>query len=163
MVSVVEVSTTTFPKFLASIQTCAPFPKCSASNTFTYKGAHNFAKEITCIMLEMLNQKSMEFQRTMMEKFLNLPSLQPLLLEFVQNPKKIQQCAIVCENIASAWSGLKFCIGKDKYVARNVVEPIMVSSSNPQSLQAIKSCLGMNKRTIQRASVWRKLLDPKKK
>jgi hypothetical protein len=84
MSSIAEVHVT-LHEFWASRYTCAPFPKCSAPNTFIDKGAHNFAKEITCIMLNMLNQKSMEFQRTMMEKFLHLPSLQPLLPKFVQN------------------------------------------------------------------------------
>jgi hypothetical protein len=38
------------------------------------------------------------------------------------------QCANVFNNLAFAWEGLKFGIGKDKYVAKNVVEVAMVSS-----------------------------------
>ncbi len=158
MASIVEVPITLL-EFWVLGQTCVPLLECSAPNTFTDRDAHNFAKEITCIMLEMLNQNSIEFQRTMMEKFLHLLSLQPLLPKFVQNQKRIQQCAAVCESIASAWSGLKFGIEKDKYVAQKIVKAIVVSSSGPVSLQATKSCLGMNKRTIQRVFRLKKLLD----
>ncbi len=66
---------------------------------------------------------------------------------------------IVCDNITNAWSGLKFGIEKDKYVGQNAIEVVVMSSSGPKSLQATKSCLGMNKRTIQRAFRQRKLLD----
>jgi hypothetical protein len=55
---------------------------------------------------------------------------------------------------------LKFGIKKDKYVGRNVIEVVVVSSSGPKSLQAIKSCLGMYKRTIQRASKQTLLENP---
>jgi hypothetical protein len=38
------------------------------------------------------------------------------------------QCANVFNNLTFAWEGLKFGIGKDKYVAKNVGEVAMVSS-----------------------------------
>jgi len=80
-----------------------------------------------------------------MEKLLCLPCLHPLLPRFFQNQKQLQQCAIVCESISSAWSGLKDGIEKDKYVVRNVAEIIVVSSSGLNCLHAWKSCLGTNK------------------
>jgi len=117
------------PKFWASIKTCTPFPKCSAPNTSSDKATHIFAKEIVSIVLDMLNPKTIEFQKIVMEKLLCLPCLHPLLPRFFPNQKQLQQCATVCESISSAWSGLKYGIEKDKYVVRNVVEVIVVSSS----------------------------------
>jgi hypothetical protein len=60
------------------------------------------------------------------EKFLCVESWQALLPKFIQNKKHLQQCATVCENITSVWSGLKYGVQKDKYIAHNVVEAVVV-------------------------------------
>jgi len=109
-------------------------------------------KEIVSIVLDMLNLKIVEFQKILMEKLLCLPCLHLLLLGFFQNQKQLQQCATVCESIFSAWSGLKYGITEDKYVAHNIV-----SSSGLNSLQARKCCLGMNKIIIHRAHQQKKV------
>jgi hypothetical protein len=72
----------------------------------------------------MLNPKTIEFQKIVMEKLL---CLHPLLLGFFQNQKQLQQCATICESISNAWSGLKYGIKKDKYVVCNVARVIVVS------------------------------------
>jgi hypothetical protein len=54
---------------------------------------------------------------------------------------------------------LKYNVGKDQYVVRNVVEADVVSSNNIKNLRVAKSCLGMNRRTIMRAFERRKFID----
>jgi len=140
------------PRFWASRETCTPFLECSALNTSSNKATHIFAKEIVSIVLDMLNLKIVEFQKIVMEKLLCLPCLHLLLPGFFQNQKQLQQCATVWESIFSAWSGLKYGIKEDKYVAHNIV---LASSLN--SLQAGKCCLGMNKIIIHRAHQQKKV------
>jgi hypothetical protein len=53
----------------------------------------------------------------------------------------------------------KFGIKKDKYVVRNIVEAIVVSSGGLNNLQARKRCLGMKKIIIHRVHQQRKLID----
>jgi len=138
------------PKLWASIKTCTPFLECSAPNTRFDKATHIFAKEIVSIVLDMLNPKTIEFQKIVMEKLLCLPCLHPLLFGFFQNQKQLQQCATICESISNAWSGLKYGIKKDKYVVHNVVGVIVVSYSGLNCLQAGKRCLGTNKIIVHR-------------
>jgi len=57
------------PRFWASIKTCIPLPKCSAPNTSFDKATHIFVKEIFSIVLDMLNPKTIEFQKIMMESY----------------------------------------------------------------------------------------------
>jgi hypothetical protein len=146
------------PRFWASIKTCIPLPKCNAPNTSFDKAAHIFAKEIVSIVLDMLNPKTIEFQKIMMEKLWCLPCLHPLLPGFFQNQKQLQQCATICKSIYNAWSGLKYGIKKDKYVVRNVAKVIVVSSSDLNCLQAGKCCLIMNKIIVHRMHQQKKLI-----
>ncbi len=91
------------PRFWASTETCTPFLECRASNTSSSMATHIFAKEIISIVLDMLNPKTIKFQKIVMEKLL---CLHPLLPGFFQNQKQLQQHAKVCESTFSAWSGL---------------------------------------------------------
>jgi hypothetical protein len=147
------------PRFWASTKACIPILECSAPNTGSNRVPHIFAKEIVSIVLDMLNPKTIEFQKIVMEKLLCLPCLHPHLLGFFQNQKQLQQCATVGESIYSAWTGLKYAIKKDKYVIRNVVEAIVVSFGDLNSLQAKNRCLGMNKIIVHRVHQRRKLID----
>ncbi len=56
---------------------------------------------------------------------------------------------------------MKHGVGKDIYVAQNVIEMAIVSTSSSTSLGAMKSCIGLNKRTLRRGFYRRQVLDVK--
>ena len=70
-------------------------------------------------------------------------------------------CEAVCDSIASAWDHLKYGVGKDKYVARNVVEVAVVSTTSGSNMLGAGKCIGLNRRSLLRGSHRRQLLDAK--
>ena len=42
----------------------------------------------------------------------------------------------VCNGLKEAWKGLKYGIGRDQYLARNVIEAAVISVGDDQSIQA---------------------------
>jgi hypothetical protein len=83
--------------------------------------------------------------------------------DYVVKCEKLLQCEDVCNSLATVWKGLKYGAGKDIYVARNVVEAIVISTSSSTSLRVVGNCVGLNRRTLRRAFHQRQLLDAKEK
>jgi hypothetical protein len=54
----------------------------------------------------------------------------------------LQDCATVCSSLAIAWNDLKYGNGKDKYLAWNVVEVVVVSLGESMNVKAVGRCLG---------------------
>jgi hypothetical protein len=67
------------------------------------------------------------------------------------------QCANVFNNLAFAWEGLKFGIGKDKYVAKNVIEVAMVFSKGHNIKATFSNYVGLHKKTINFFVKWKQL------
>lgn len=65
----------------------------------------------------------------------------------------------MCDGLAQAWSRLKYGIGKDRFLARNVIEAIVISIGDDRCMRAAATCVGMNKRTVRRAIQRRSLLN----
>jgi hypothetical protein len=76
--------------------------------------------------------------------------------------EKLLQCEDVCNSLAIAWKGLKYGAG-NIYVARNILEAIVTSTSSSTSLRVVGSCVGLNRRTLKRAFHQKQLLDAKEK
>ncbi len=87
--------------------------------------------------------------------------LQSVMLDYVVRWKKLLQCNDVCNSLVIASKGLKHGVGKDIYVAQNVIEVAIVSTSSNTSLGATRSCIGLNKRTLRRGFYQRQVLDVK--
>jgi hypothetical protein len=59
--------------------------------------------------------------------------------------------------------GLKYGAGKYIYVALNVVEATIISTSSRIGLKAIGNCVGLKRRALRKNFHWRQLLDAKEK
>lgn len=82
-----------------------------------------------------------------------------MLPNFIAQREDLEQCRVVCDGLAQAWSGLKYGIGRDKKLARNVIEAAVISLEDERCFQAAASVIGMNRRTIRRAKDRRSLLN----
>jgi hypothetical protein len=56
---------------------------------------------------------------------------------------------------------LKYDHRKDQYLARTVLEAIVISMEDRKARKAALYCIGMNKRTLQRAIKHRQVLNDK--
>ena len=125
------------------------------------KAASRFGKNWAVSFLEETNTRGLEFQKMVVESILGSTALQHVMPEYVLKRKKLLGCEAVCDSIASAWDHLKFGVGKDKYVARNVVEVAVVSTTSGSNMLGAGKCIGLNRRSLLRGSHRRQLLDAK--
>jgi hypothetical protein len=95
--------------------------------------------------------KGLEYQKAVLDKLLEQPLLQQVLPAVVVQREEIEQCRLICSGIADAWSKLKFGLGRDRYLARNVIEAAVIDVKDKRSAQAAAHRIGMNKRTLRRA------------
>lgn len=79
--------------------------------------------------------------------------------EYVSKRRQLELSRVVCDGLAEAWSGLKYGIGKDRFLARNVIEAAVISIGDDRCMRAAATCVGMNKRTVRRAIQRRSLLN----
>lgn len=70
-----------------------------------------------------------------------------------------EHCRVVCNGIAEAWSELKYGVGRDRYVARNVIEAAVIDVEDSRAAIAASRCIGMNRRTLRRAVARRRMLN----
>lgn len=108
---------------------------------------------------ELTSGRGVEFQRAVLERFLTSPVLQQVLPESVVRRKEYEQCRVVCNGLASAWSSLKYAKGTDHHRARNVIEAVVISLDDVDCVEAASTCVGMNKRTLRRAVLRRRSLN----
>lgn len=108
--------------------------------------------ELTC-------GRGLQYQQAVLQKLLEQPLLQPALPESVVKRDDREHCRVVCNGIADAWSELKYGVGKDKYIARNVIEAAVISVDDSRTVLAASKCIGMNRRTLRRAVARRRLLN----
>ena len=125
------------------------------------KAASRFGKNWALSLLQETNTRGLEFQKMVVESILGSTALQHVMPDYVLKRKKLLGCEVVCDSIASAWDHLKFGVGKDKYVARNVVEVAVVSTTSGSNMLGAGKCIGLNRRSLLRASHRRQLLDAK--
>ena len=103
--------------------------------------------------------RGLDYQRAVLKRLLEHPLLQPVFPESVVKRGELGQCQVVCNGIASAWLELKYGVGRDRYVARNVIEAAVISVDDSKSVQAASKCIGMNRRTLRRAVKRRRMLN----
>ncbi len=75
---------------------------------------------------------------------------------------ELLQCEIVCKSLKATWNSLKYGVGKDQYVAQNVVKAVVVSTSYLSRLTIVKKCVGLNRRSLRRVVHQRQMLDAKR-
>ena len=108
---------------------------------------------------ELTSGKGVEFQRAVLERFLTSLVLTHVLSESVVRRREYEQCRVVCNGLASAWSNLKYAKGKDHHIARNVLEAAVISLEDADCVEAAATCVGMNKRTLRRGVLRRSSLN----
>ena len=123
------------------------------------KAASRFGNSWAVSLLQATNTRGLEFQKAVVESILGSAALQHIMPEYVLKRKKLLGCEVVCDSIASAWDHLKFGYGKDKYLARNVVEVAVVSTTSGSNMLGAGKCIGLNRKALLRASQRRQLLD----
>ena len=116
------------------------------------------ARELAYTVNELTCGRGLEYQRAVLDKLLDHPLLQRALPEIVVQCRESEHCRVVCNGIADAWKELKFGIGRDKYLARNVIEAAVISVRDARTGQAAAECIDMNRRTIRRAVSRQQLL-----
>jgi hypothetical protein len=84
------------------------------------------------------------------------------MLDYVVKHMELLQCEIVCKSLKVTWKGLKCGVGKDQYVAQNVVKAVVVSTSYLFRLTTIRKCVGLNRRSLRRVVHQRQMLDAKR-
>jgi hypothetical protein len=117
------------------------------------------ARELAILIHEETSARGLAYQKVVIEKLLDQPLLHPALPECVLKRKELQYCRTVCNGVADAWSSLKYGVGRDGYLARNVIEAAVISVGEEECMQAARTCVGMNKRTVHRAVERRRRLN----
>jgi hypothetical protein len=94
-----------------------------------------YARWIAYTVHEMTYGKGLEYQRAVLSKILEQPVLQEALSEYAINRAELEQCRAVCKGLKDAWSALKYGNGRDQYMARNVIEAVVISVGDNQCLK----------------------------
>lgn len=115
------------------------------------RAAAKHARDLAYTVNELTSGRGLEYQRAVLDKFLEHPLLAHVLPDSVLNRKRLEHCRIVCNGLADAWSGLKYGVGRDRYLARNVIEAAVISVKDDECIQAAARCIGMNRKTLRRA------------
>jgi hypothetical protein len=123
------------------------------------RAATEAAKELALALHSLTNSGGLDYQKALFQKLLEQPILQNLLPEYVVHRKELESCRVVCDGLHDAWSGLKFGFGRDKKLARNVIEAAVISLQDERCFQAAATAIGMNRRTLRRAKERRSLLN----
>ena len=117
------------------------------------------ARELAYTVNELTAGRGLEYQRAVLLKLLEQPLLRPALPEAVVKMDEREHCRVVCNGIAEAWSALKYGVGRDRYMARNVIEAAVVDVKDARAATAASRCIGMNRRTLRRAIARRRMLN----
>jgi hypothetical protein len=119
------------------------------------KAAAFYARRLAYTINELTVGKGLGYQRSVLSKVLEKPVLQEALLEYAINRAELEQCRAVCTGLKDVWFALKYGNGRDQYMARNVIEVVVISIGDNQCLK------GMNKRMLRKAVSHRTLLNDK--
>jgi predicted ATPase len=109
------------------------------------------AGRLAFTLIEQTSAKGYEYQKKVLQKFLDMPMLQHIMPTNVVQRKELQSCRAVCHGLAEAWKELKYGKGKDQMLARNVIEAAVISIDDDKCLKAAARCIGFNKKTLRRA------------
>ncbi|KAG0572176.1 hypothetical protein KC19_VG074600 [Ceratodon purpureus] len=123
------------------------------------KAASIQAKALVHDIHSMTAERGLEYQRMVFLRMLEQPLLQPILPNFVIKRKKLQDCQVVCTGVANAWSDLKYKVGRDRSLARAVIEAAVMCLEDERCVQAAAKCIGMNRKTLRRGVRRRRLLN----
>lgn len=124
-----------------------------------HRAAAAHAKKMATMICEETGSRGEEYQKIFIQKLLEQPLLENVVPEYVSQRRTLQLSKVVCDGLAHAWSGLKYGIGKDRTLARNVIEAAVISIGDDRCMRAAATCVGMNKKTIRRAIQRRALLN----
>ena len=124
-----------------------------------HRAAAAHAKKVAFSISAETGTRGEEYQRVFLQKLIEQPVLARVVPEYVSQRRQLQLSGVVCDGLAQAWSGLKFGIGKDRTLARNVIEAAVISIGDERCMRAAANCVGMNKKTIRRAIHRRALLN----
>lgn len=127
--------------------------------TLLHRAAAAHAKKIALRISEETGTKGEEYQRVFLQKLIEQPVLANVVPDYVSQRRQLQLSGVVCDGLAQAWSRLKYGIGRDRFLARNVIEAAVISIGDERCMRAAATCIGMNKRTIRRAIRRRSLLN----
>ena len=141
-------------RIVAALETTISIPAPDVSNVVLDRAAAAHAREVAFRLQDLTGHQGLEFQQRFFSHLLTNPLLLLVLLDYVSRSKKLLQCEIVCDGFAQAWKGVKSGYGKDKALARRVIEAAVIFLGNVEDddgMRAATSCIGMNKRSICRA------------
>lgn len=124
-----------------------------------HRAAAAHAKKVAFNISEETGNRGEEYQRVFFQKLIEQLVLENVVPDYVSQRRQLQLSRVVCDGLAQAWSGLKYGIGRDRYLARNVIEAAVISIGDERCMRAAATCVGMNKRTIRRAIQRRSLLN----
>lgn len=117
------------------------------------------ARKLAYTVNELTCGRGVEFQRAVVERFLDHPLMEEVLPNSVLQRRKLELCQVVCNGLTEAWSSLKYAVGQDQRLARNVIEAAVISTEENQAAEAAIRCVGLNKRAVRRAMIRRHLLN----
>lgn len=123
------------------------------------RAAAAHAKRLAFALAEDTGKRGLQYQRAVFKKLLEQRILREVLPDFVLQKRELEECRVVCNGLADAWSGLKYGIGRDRFLARNVIEAAVISIGDDRCMRAAGRCVGMNRRTVRRAMQRRDLLN----
>ncbi|KAG0574235.1 hypothetical protein KC19_VG246400 [Ceratodon purpureus] len=75
------------------------------------------ARKLAYTMDELTCGRGVEYQRVVLEQFLEHPLMEEVLPKSVLQQRKLELCQIVCNGLTQAWSGLKYAVGQDQCLA----------------------------------------------
>ena len=120
------------------------------TDSFSLAVARDAAK-LAYVVNDLTCGRGLEYQRAVLDKLLEEPLLKRVLPDDVVQRRENQHCRVVCNGLADAWKELKFGVGRDRRLARNVLEAAMISVRDNMAAEAAAKCIGLNRRTIRRA------------
>lgn len=124
-----------------------------------HRAAAAHAKKVAFKLSEDTSARGEEYQRVFFQKLIEQPLLETLVPEYVKQRRQLELSRVVCDGLAQAWSGLKYGIGRDRFLAKNVIEAAVISIGDDRCMRAAATCVGMNKKTVRRAIQRRSLLN----
>jgi hypothetical protein len=146
-------------KVSRALEAAAAIPTPDVSTVVLDRAAATYAKEVAQKLQELTGHRGLQFQRKVLSHLLRDPLLLHVLPDYIVRCEKLLQCEIVCDGLAQAWKGVKSGSGRDKALARRVIEAAVISLDDVEDMRAAASCIGLNKRTIRRAVARRRSLN----
>jgi hypothetical protein len=131
------------------------------NSALIHRAAALQAREFAYNILEQTGGMEPGYQRAFLSRLLEQPVLKDVLPEYVVKHKELELCQVVCSALSEAWAELKYGHGRDRRLARNVIEAAVISVGDKHYLKAASRCVGLNRRALLRGLQRRELLNDK--